>query len=120
MSGVTFSSMISLFFASNSFLAGSSASPIFSSGFDSAAPSDVFVSGSVEYHLDVAGLEARAKGRLDCRDCGRASDDRGIVCMLELAARAWRNSVLGIIVGDVVACLWSVVKLVTRKCKINF
>jgi hypothetical protein len=91
-----------------------------SSGFDSAAPSDVFVSGSVEYHLDVAGLEAMEKGRLDCRNCGRASDDRGIVCMLELAARAWRNSVLGIIVGDVVACLWSVVKLVMRKCKINF
>lgn len=97
--------MISLFFASNSFLAGSSASPIFSSDFVSAAPSVVLVSGSVEYHLDVAGLEARAKERLDCRNCGRASDDRGIVWMLELAARAWRNSVLGIIVGDVVACL---------------
>jgi hypothetical protein len=41
----TFSSMISLFFASNSFFAGSASSVFFS-------PSSFFASGSVEYHLD--------------------------------------------------------------------
>ena len=109
--------MISLFFASNSFFAESSASPPFPSVFDSAvaSPSAFLVSGSVEYHLDVAGLEAGAKERLDWRDCGSANDDRGAARILELTARVWRNSVLGIIVGIVVACLWTGAKLMFKE-----
>ena len=105
--GVTFRSIISLFFASSSFLAGSSASVLLPSIFDSAAasPSVVLASGSVEYHLDVASLEAGARATLDWRNCGRANDDRGTVRMLELTARVWRNSVLGIMAGNLVSCL---------------
>jgi len=118
--------MISLFFASNSFFAGSSASALFSSIFGSAAapPSAFLVSGSVEYHLNVASREAGTKESLDCRNCGRASGDRGTVRMLEFTARVWRNSVLGIIVGVVVACLWIEVQQqqqqVFEKMRINF
>jgi hypothetical protein len=115
--------MISLFFASNSFFAGSSASALLSSVFNSAAapPSAFLVSCSVEYHLDVAGREAGAKERLDCRNCGRASDNRGTVRMLELTARVWRNSVLGIIVGIVVARVYRLESSwCSRKCRINF
>jgi hypothetical protein len=69
----------------------------------------------VEYHLDGAGLEAGAKERLDWRNCGRANDDRGAARILELTARVWRNSVLGIIVGNVVACLWTGAKLMFKE-----
>lgn len=55
----------------------------------------------------MAGLEVGVKERLDWRNCGRANEARGIVRMLELTARVCRNSVLGIMVGDVVACLWT-------------
>jgi len=78
-SSATFKSIISLFFASNSFFARSSASAFFPSVFVSASaaasPSAFFVSGSVEYHLDVARLEAGAKARFDGRTCGCANEE---------------------------------------------
>lgn len=99
----TFRSMISLFLASNSFFAGSSASALFPSAFSSAASPSFFTSGSVEYHLDVAGLDDGAKDRLDCLNCGRANDDLGAVLMLELNALDCRSSVLGIMVESVLS-----------------
>jgi hypothetical protein len=102
-SSATFRSIISLFFASNSFFARSSASAFFPSVFVSAAasPSAFFVSGSVEYHLDVARLEAGAKARFDGRNCGRANEEQGTVRMLELNALPCLNNVLGIMIGVV-------------------
>lgn len=85
----TFSSIISLFFASNSFFAGST-----SSAFFSPSPS-FFASGSVEYHLDDDGCrEACDRGVYDGRNCGRAREDLGEVRMLELKARDCLRSVL--------------------------
>ena len=96
--------MISLFFVSNSFFAGSSASAAVLFVFVSAAASPSFLaSGSVEYHLDVVGLDNEAKDSCDGLTCVLANDDRGTVLMLKLNARICWSSVLGIMIGFVVS-----------------
>ncbi len=62
-------------------------------------------SGSEEYHLAAAGRDVGAIDSCDGRNCGLASDARGTDRMLELNARDFLRSVLGIIMEDVcVAC----------------
>jgi hypothetical protein len=114
--------MISLFFASNSFFAGSSASALFASVFFSptAASSGFLVSGPVEYHLDVAGLEPGAKEGFDGRNCGLANEDLGTDLRFEGNARVCRSSVLGTMVGVVMSRAWWSGEKLSMKRRTNF